>query len=420
VIRNTPSEARSAARPGVRVTLVRHAQTVGNAAGIWQGRSDSELSAAGKSQVEKLASRRASVEPTLVISSDLGRTVATVAAFGRHERDRQWREFDLGVWDGLSRSEIEQRFPDELTAARWGADFSIEGGETMVGFMERVGKAFDVLVERLDDGDHAVVVTHGGVIQVLTSMFLGSNDGPPPLRGPDNTSLTSLIVDGPLRQVNVYNDVAHLGGPPGRADGTRLLLFRHGESEANVAGRWQGRSESGLTSTGRAQARALALAAPGLDRVLTSPASRARETALEVASRQELVPEVVEDLVEIDFGSWEGLTGSEARELAPTLFDRIHVDGHDEPRGGTGETFTGAADRLRRAIDATAAASPGETVGIFTHGGVTRAYVAGLLGIPFRDRNRIPVMRNSACARIEFENGAPVLAAYNVAHHLDN
>ena len=346
--------------------------------------------------------------------------MATVAAFGRHERDRQWREFDLGVWDGLSRSEIEQRFPDELTAARWGADFSIEGGETMAGFMERVGEAFDVLVERLDDGDHAVVVTRGGVIQVLTSMFLGSNNGPPPLRGPDNTSLTSLIVDGPLRQVNVYNDVAHLGGPPGRGDGTRLLLFRHGESEANVAGRWQGRSESGLTSTGRAQARALALATPGLDRVLTSPASRARETALEVASRQELAPEVVEDLVEIDFGSWEGLTGSEARELAPTLFDRIHVDGHDEPRGVTGETFAGAADRLRRAIDATAAASPGETVGIFTHGGVTRAYVAGLLGIPFRDRNRIPVMRNSACARIEFENDAPVLAAYNVAHHLDN
>jgi broad specificity phosphatase PhoE len=154
--------------------------------------------------------------------------------------------------------------------------------------------------------------------------------------------------------------------------------------------------------------------------VLTSLASRARETAREVASRQELVPEVVDDLVEIDFGSWEGLTGSEARELAPTLFDRIHVDGYDEPRGVTGETFTGAADRLRRAIDATAAASPGETVGIFTHGGVTRAYVAGLLGIPFRDRNRIPVMRNSACARIEFQDGAPTLAAYNVAHHLDN
>lgn len=414
MIRDTPSAARK-----VRVTLVRHAETVGNAAGIWQGRSDSELSAEGKRQVERLASRRASVEPSLVVSSDLGRTVATAAAFGRHERDPQWREFDLGVWDGLSRSEIERRFPDELSAARWGADFSIKGGETMAGFMARVGKAFDALVERLDDGDHAVVVTHGGVIQVLTSMLLASTNGPPPLRGPDNTSLTSLIIDGPLRQVNVYNDVAHLVVLPAQAGGTRLLLFRHGESEANVAGRWQGRSDTDLTPTGRAQARALALAAPGLDRVITSPASRARDTANEVASRQQLEAEVVDDLVEIDFGSWEGLTGSEARELAPTLFDRIHVDGHDERRGVTGETFSGAADRLQRAIDATAAASPGETVGIFTHGGVTRAYVAELLGIPFGQRNRIPVMRNSACARIEFQNDAPVLAAYNVAHHLD-
>ena len=245
MIRDTPSAARR-----VRVTLVRHAETVGNAAGVWQGRSDSELSAEGKRQVERLASRRASVEPSLVVSSDLGRTVATAAAFGRHERDPQWREFDLGVWDGLSRSEIERRFPDELSAARWGADFSIEGGETMAGFMARVSKAFDAIVERLDDGDHAVVVTHGGVIQVLTSMLLASTNGPPPLRGPDNTSLTSLIIDGPLRQVNVYNDVAHLGVLPTQAGGTRLLLFRHGESEANVAGRWQGRFRIGWASAG--------------------------------------------------------------------------------------------------------------------------------------------------------------------------
>ena len=400
----------------VHITLVRHAETVGNAAGIWQGHTDSELSSVGRNQIERLGSRP-SLGPTLVVSSDLGRTVATASAFGGHERDPAWRELDLGVWDGLRRTEIEQRFPEELAAARWGSDLTIEGGEAMPAFVERISSAFETLIGRLDDGDHAVVVTHGGAIQVLTSVVLSSQNGPPPLRGPDNTSLTSLVADGPMRRVQVYNDATHLDRPAGRADGTSVLLFRHGETDANIGRIWQGRGDGNLTAKGRAQAEQLALTAADLDRVLTSPARRAQDTAAAVASRQKLETEVVADLVEIDLGSWEGLTGSEAKEMAPALFKRIYVDGRDEPRGVTGESFVDAGERLGRVIDEAAATSPNQTVGMFTHGGVTKAYVAGLLGIGFAGRDRIPMMGNAASARIEFHDDSPMLAAYNVARY---
>ena len=54
---------------------------------------------------------------------------------------------------------------------------------------------------------------------------------------------------------------------------------------------------------------------------------------------------------------------------------------------------------------------------MFTHGGVSRAYVVGLLGLGFADRNRVPMMANAASARIEFHDRSPMLAAYNVARY---
>jgi broad specificity phosphatase PhoE len=197
-----------------------------------------------------------------------------------------------------------------------------------------------------------------------------------------------------------------------------VYLFRHGETDANVARRWQGRSDSDLTEDGRAQAERLAATAPALDRVFTSPSARARKTAAAVAEAQALSVATEPDLAEIDFGAWEGLTRAEAAALHPDLFDRIHSEGRDEPRGHTGESFRTAGERLRDVIEGTLGnSSPSEAVGLFTHGGVARAYVTGLLGIPFADRDRIRVMGNTARARVDIRDGSALLAAYNVAPH---
>jgi broad specificity phosphatase PhoE len=100
---------------------------------------------------------------------------------------------------------------------------------------------------------------------------------------------------------------------------TRILLARHGETEWNRLGRWQGHADPPLNDLGRRQAEILAeqLAGDTVSAVYSSDLRRARETARIVAERIGLP--VTEDsaLREIDVGSWSGLTRDEVRERFP-------------------------------------------------------------------------------------------------------
>jgi probable phosphoglycerate mutase len=163
----------------------------------------------------------------------------------------------------------------------------------------------------------------------------------------------------------------------------------------------------------------LADAAPEMDRLLASPAGRARDTAAAVAERRGLVLQLHENLVEMDFGEWEDLTAEEAEALHPEQFAMIYRRGIDVPRGLNGESFADAGARLADAIGAMVEAHPGERIGMVTHGGAARAYVAHVLGLDFATRERLPVLKNTARARVLYRDHGPRLAEYNVAPHLE-
>lgn len=92
-----------------------------------------------------------------------------------------------------------------------------------------------------------------------------------------------------------------------------IYVARHGETDWNREGRYQGQRESHLTDTGRAQAQALAgaLAGAGITRVISSPLGRCVETARPLAERLQLPIETDRDLIEIAHGVWEGRLRSE-------------------------------------------------------------------------------------------------------------
>lgn len=414
----SPSAALSA-----HVTFIRHAESTGNVAGLWQGHTDAPLSDNGRDQVARLAGRLAR-RPVFsrVVTSDLQRARVTAEAVGRAQADERWRELRLGEWEGLSIREIREQHPDVVEAIASGRDFSIPGGETSIDFYGRLTEAFDDLVSGLDDGDHVAVVSHGGVIQTIVAAVLGLSTGFPPIQLPTNTALTTIRLDGDRRQVAMYNDAAHVGSAVGvvRWSGTDVYLFRHGETDANVAERWQGRGDGQLTANGRAQALGLAETAPAMDRLFASPLSRARDTARAVAARHGHDVELRDDLVEIDFGAWEDKTAFEAETLDPEHFDLIYRQGQDLPRGRTGESFADSAERLARAIEEIVGSHAGQRIGLVTHGGAARAYVAGLVGIGFRGRHVLPVLRNTARARVVYTERGPLIAEYNVAPHLDD
>lgn len=161
---------------------------------------------------------------------------------------------------------------------------------------------------------------------------------------------------------------------------TRILLARHGETDWNRIGRWQGHADPPLNETGRHQAAALAeqLAGDGVAAVYTSDLQRASETARIVADRLRLPVVQDADLREIDVGSWSGLTRDEVRERYPDGFARW-LDGEI---GHDGETREELTDRVVSAVERIADAHPGETVLVVTHGGAIRALRRHAAGDP--------------------------------------
>jgi broad specificity phosphatase PhoE len=143
---------------------------------------------------------------------------------------------------------------------------------------------------------------------------------------------------------------------------TTILLARHGETEWNREGRWQGWADPPLNDTGRAQARDLAasLSRTPFDAVYSSDLRRAHETA-EIVAAPHGVPVVVDrDLREIDIGSWSGLTRGEIEERFP--------DG----RRPDGETREQHAARVLAAVERIARGNPDGRILIVTHGGTLR------------------------------------------------
>ena len=161
---------------------------------------------------------------------------------------------------------------------------------------------------------------------------------------------------------------------------TRLLLARHGETEWNRTGRFQGHADPPLSEIGREQAAALAerLAGNGIRAIYTSDLLRASETAQLVATRLGL--EVVEEagLREIDVGSWSGLTRDEIASSDPEGFERWLGGeiGHD------GETREQLTDRVVAAVERIAHAHAGVTVLVVSHGGAIRALRRHAAGDP--------------------------------------
>ncbi len=392
--------------------------------GGWQGHSDSPITRRGLAQIDLLGGRFNA--PDLLVSSDLDRAVRTAEAIGVVEPDPMWRELDFGAWEGLTQRETRRRFATELEAMRSGLDFAPEGGERLSGFASRIQQALDSVSARLSDGEEAIVVTHGGVIHGLVAAALGVGEQRA-LALPANTSATTIVLDGTRRpEVFVYNDASHLIADtapshalPPPLPGRTVMLFRHAETEANREHRWHGRGETPLTESGRIQAADLAKTAMPLDHIAASPLSRARDTAAPVAVAQDKTVRVFDGLAEIHFGAWEGMTVDEIRAVDEDAFNRIYESGLDEARGSTGETFGEAGERLAATVDEITADTDADPIGLFTHGGVARAYVTGLLGIGFADRHGLPVLRNTARSDIRIEPNRARLVSYNIAPHLE-
>ncbi|HVS66272.1 MAG TPA: histidine phosphatase family protein [Thermoanaerobaculia bacterium] len=160
---------------------------------------------------------------------------------------------------------------------------------------------------------------------------------------------------------------------------TTLILVRHGESQANLEGRFTRHDDEPLTPLGLEQARAIGRRLRELYQpvaLYASPFARARDTAREIGAFFELEPEVVRELHEQSFGALRGRGYAEYYPLiaAVAALDRWH---HRAPGG---ESLAEVGARVGPALDLIADRHPGEEVIVVSHGGVMaalRSWVAG-------------------------------------------
>jgi broad specificity phosphatase PhoE len=151
-----------------RLLLVRHGESTWNAQSRWQGQADPPLSPFGERQAEDAAARLAETATiTAVWASDLVRARRTAELIAGYlglepvQQEARLRERDVGAWSGLTRAEIEDRWPGYLAAHRSPADF--EGDDALLA---RTREGLAAAVDGTGPGD-VLVVTHGGVIRTI-------------------------------------------------------------------------------------------------------------------------------------------------------------------------------------------------------------------------------------------------------------
>jgi broad specificity phosphatase PhoE len=190
---------------------------------------------------------------------------------------------------------------------------------------------------------------------------------------------------------------------------TRLLLIRHAEPEDDVRGRCYGRLDIGLSPTGLAGAKRLAesLRDVELERVYASPSRRAVETAAALGG----TPVVEDRLRELDFGELEGRTYDEIEREQPTLFRRW-MEAPTLVRFPGGESYAELRKRVAAAVDDVVAAHSGRTVALVSHGGVVRAALAVVLGLP-DDRAFALDVGYGRISVVDWFDGTPVVRLVN-------
>ena len=194
----------------------------------------------------------------------------------------------------------------------------------------------------------------------------------------------------------------------------RIVLVRHAEPTRWARGRAIGRTDAGLSRAGARQARELAagLRAGGVDRLVSSPATRALRTAEPIARACGVPLEVDADLHEIDFGAFDSRTFASIEREYPELY-ATWMQAPTTVTFPNGETWTSLRERARGAIERIAARGDNRTTVAVTHLGVILATLGRALSVADEDVFRLTVDHAHTCT-LEVVDGAWIVRSVGV------
>ncbi len=209
-----------------RLFLVRHGATTSSSEDRFAGSTDVELSDEGRHQAERLSARLANDRVAAAYCSPMKRTIETASIVARPHalvlslRDGL-REIGHGRWEGLTRREVEARYPEEYAA--WEADpftFAPLGGESGVSVMARVLPVIrDIVVEHANQ--NVLIVSHKATLRLLISSLLGFDARGYRDRLDQAPACLNIVdfKDAVRARLMLYNDTSHYAQEARRATG---------------------------------------------------------------------------------------------------------------------------------------------------------------------------------------------------------
>ena len=428
----------------IRLVLVRHGLSSFNAKGLIQGRTDdSLLTDEGYEQAIKTGNALSILNFDKIFSSPLVRAAETAKtinkSFNKEQDiifDKNLLEVDLSTWSGLKIDEIKNKFPESYPI--WKNDpenliLKRSENKTYKPIQELFDQAANfienILRIYLDKDDvNILVVGHNAILRCLILSLLGK-----PKKGfrkirLENASLSILNITSHKKsfktQIECLNQTSHLNkNIPNQIGDSRIFLIRHGETNWNKEGRFQGQINIPLNENGKDQARKTFeyLKNISFNRAFSSSMDRPFETAqIILQNNKNLKIEKIDSLVEISHGLWEGKLEEEIREKWPLLLNNWH-DKPEEVKMPEGESIKDVSERSINAFDKICLSQKNNDLTLLVaHDAVNKTLICNILEINYSNIWMIK-QGNGGITVIDLFNDpskSPVISALNITTHL--
>lgn len=193
-----------------------------------------------------------------------------------------------------------------------------------------------------------------------------------------------------------------------------IILWRHGQTDWNVANKFQGHTDIPLNAVGEFQASHAAKLVIDMKptSILSSDLIRARKTAQALADLTQQEIAIDSRLRETNCGKWEGLTGDEIRAYDLDNLREWSMGG-DNPAGETGDRRSEVGARAKAAIDDHLAGKDNHTLLVATHGGTARAIIGMFLELPIPMWSKIGGLSNASWSVLSHSPKGWLLTEHN-------
>ena len=426
----------------MRLFLVRHGLSSFNKKGLIQGRIDeSYLTDEGYKQANLTGNILNEIEFDQIYSSPLKRAADTAKEIEKCFKenfeinfDKNLLEVDLHNWSGLTSEDIKKKYKDSYSI--WKNDpekLELKNKDNISykpiqELFEQAKEFFHDLREanKIKKNQNILIIAHNAILRCLILYLLNK-----PRKGfrkirLDNASISIINISASQNsfnsQIECLNQTSHLNQKiPKKIGDSRVILIRHGETNWNKEGRFQGQIDIPLNEKGKEQASKASKYLEDIEftKAISSSMKRPYETAKIILSNSNNIKiKKIDSLVEISHGLWEGKLEEEIKQTWPEMLR----DWHEKPESVTmpeGESIKQVSDRAISAWDLICnSQQKNDTTLLVAHDAVNKTLICHILGLSYSDIWMIKQGNGGITVIDIFKNKNYVLSSVNITNHL--